>query len=113
MAKGGPSRSAQDAARWCAILWSAEFQALSKTMTDGEVSSLIGACASIVQLERVISFMRAAGDGEESPFSVLSAEAASAHVELAQWIQDLAGDSEASSSPGVAGSVDGRSGRSK
>ena len=69
---------------WHSAVWSAEFQKISASMSDGEVEQLIALCPSGEHLNAVIAFLSTC-DGQ--PFDALKSAAANQGQSLADWIQ--------------------------
>lgn len=75
---------------WRTILWSREFQALSHTMSDGEIEKLLLLCQDTHELKAVIRYSHTQNaTGNESMFELLEGGAAKAGLEMRAWIQSL------------------------
>lgn len=78
---------------WRKVIWSEDFQAVAKNMSDGEVNTLVRACGSLVNLEGVVKFLKSHTGGPDSPFAAVTAQAKAAGKDLQAWISSLKGKS--------------------
>ncbi len=75
---------------WRKAIWSPLFQALSQSMTDGEVESLVAFCPSVKHFNEVIRHLDVQSKASGvPPFTVLQQLADKAGVQPAEWIRDL------------------------
>jgi hypothetical protein len=70
---------------WRKVMWSADFQEISRNMSDGEMESLVFFCASQTELERAVRFILQNAGGN-SPFSFLLAECEKSGLRPEEWI---------------------------
>src|SRR4051812_38533863 len=78
---------------WREAVWSAAFQKLTQSMSDGEVEIFLTSCTSVSQLETVVRFLDEHPKRvNTSPYSILIQEAQDAGLGLADWIQSLSGN---------------------
>jgi hypothetical protein len=80
----------EGADNWHQAVWSAGFQKISASMSDGEVESLLAACRSFKQLEAVVAYLsvRQTADG---PYATLVDAAKSTGKSLTDWIASISG----------------------
>lgn len=71
---------------WRRAVWSADFQKLSQSMSDGEVEEFLSLCPTVKHFEAVVRFLNGRSD---SPFTLISEEAKRAGLSLEQWIAKL------------------------
>lgn len=71
---------------WRKIIWGADFQTLSQSMSDGEVESLVCFCSSQAELEWTVTFLLQNVSGG-SPFSFLLLECEKAGLPPEKWIR--------------------------
>lgn len=71
---------------WRRAVWSADFQKISQSMSDGEVEELLGLCPTVKHFEAVVAFMK---DKSDSPFNVISEAATKAGLSLEKWIAGI------------------------
>lgn len=83
----------QGGADWRAVVWSAEFQKISASMSDGDVENIIAWCPSPQHLKTLVKHLdsKCATSGL-APIAVISAEAERAGVSPSEWIQLQLGD---------------------
>src|SRR5476651_357793 len=74
--------------KWRNAVWSADFQKISKNMSDGEVEILLSNCKSFVKLEAAVHFLTT-NNHIASPYAALIASAKNAGVGLSEWINSL------------------------
>jgi hypothetical protein len=75
---------------WHKSVWSAGFQKISASMSDGEVEALLTSCKSFMQLDAVVAYVSVHTSlGRSTPFSILAQESKAAGLELDEWIATL------------------------
>lgn len=86
----------QSVESWREIVWSAGFQQISASMSDGEVEELIALCPSIHHLKSVVDCLvrnmeEVQVTATSSPFNWLVEEAAKAGLKPGDWIKQRMG----------------------
>ncbi len=82
----------QKAEAWRVVVWSAAFQKITQSMSDGEVEALLANCASTGHLEVVLRFLDEHPLRQsESPYVILQQEAQKTGLGLRDWISKLPG----------------------
>lgn len=72
---------------WRKAVWSAGFQKISANMSDGEVENFLSVCPSVTHLEWAVKYLSERTNfGNETPFSILTQEAAKSGQSIEQWI---------------------------
>lgn len=73
---------------WREVIWSPEFQKISASMSDGEVEILVSLCPTVAHLRAVIDYLvQHAQSQKQSPFNILTDEAAKAGVRPGDWVR--------------------------
>src|SRR5262245_18874886 len=74
--------------KWREAMWSAEFQKISQSMSDGEVEEFINLCPSVGHLKALVFYLQAKHDATgTAPFTLLKQEASSAGLNPEEWIK--------------------------
>ncbi len=80
----------QEVQAWRDVLWGREFQALTHSMSDGEIENLLMLCLTVVELKAVIRYAHLKNAGAtESVLDVLQRAAESAGLNMRAWIESL------------------------
>lgn len=72
---------------WKKAVWSAPFQKLTQTMSDGDVEKLLVLCPSVSHLEAVVQFLtERQSASKNSPMLLLDQAAQQAGMGLGDWL---------------------------
>lgn len=78
---------------WKRAVWAPSFQAISQSMSDGEVESFIALFSSVPTFELAVSKLEERlRDQAMSPHSLIAQEAAAAGLTPDDWVRSLAKD---------------------
>lgn len=76
----------QSSEEWRKVVWSSEFQELSKNMSDGEVSAFVSSCSAPAEMSAVLKYLMSL-KLDVSAFTFLTRESSKAGQNLADWIR--------------------------